>query len=88
MEKEIYHALSDPEYQDVYVDVEEATLPENAGQITKIAFDFPDRWGFPERIKGLFPVQGSVIPTEKKNGIKGEIFTQIRNLDRVRVIVE
>jgi hypothetical protein len=95
----------------------EATLPENAGEITKIAFDFRDRWGFPEKLKGLFPVQGKVVRTEE-NGVKGawseiiyrydepgtyfvstrvssqregnkdELFTQVLNLDRVRVIVE
>lgn len=95
----------------------EATLPENAGEITKIAFDFRDRWGFPEKLKGLFPLQGKVVRTEN-DGVKGayaeiiyrfdepgtyfvstrvssqregnrdEIFTQVRNLDRVRIIVE
>lgn len=95
----------------------EATLPENAGEITKIAFDVRDRWDFPGKIKGLFPVQGSVVPTEKdgvkgayseliyrfdepgtymvsarvssqREGKRGELFTQVKNLDRVRVIVE
>ena len=95
----------------------EATLPENAGEITKIAFDFRDRWGFPEKLKGLFPVQGKVVRTEsdgvkgayaeiiyrfdepgtyfvstrvssQRDGNKDEIFTQVRNLDRVRVVVK
>ncbi|MBR1758293.1 MAG: hypothetical protein IJ744_06140 [Lachnospiraceae bacterium] len=95
----------------------EAVLPEGAGEITRIAFDFQDRWGFPEKLKGLFPVQGHVNRTEKdgvkgawaeiiyrfddpgtyfvstrvssqRDGNKDEIYTQIKNLDRVRVIVE
>ncbi|MBQ1492466.1 MAG: hypothetical protein IIZ39_10960, partial [Blautia sp.] len=95
----------------------EAMLPKQAGEITYIAFDFQDRWGFPEKLEGLFPVQGDLVRTEK-DGVKGayaelvhrfdepgtyfistcvssqregnrdEIFTQVKNLDRVRVIVE
>ena len=94
----------------------EATLPENAGEITGISFDFRDRRGFPEKIKGLFPVKGNLVKTEK-DGVKGayseliyrfdepgiffissrvssqrngkkDIFTQVKNLDRVRIIVE
>ena len=94
----------------------EAVLPENAGDITGISFDFRDRWGFPEKLKGLFPVKGHLVKTEK-NGVKGayseliyrfdepgtyfissrvssqrngtkDIFTQVRNLDRVRIVVE
>ena len=95
----------------------EATMPEGAGEITAISFDFRDRWDFPEKIKGLFPVKGTLNRTDK-DGVKGawselvyrfdepgtyfisslvkgerngdakELFTQVRNLDRVRVIVE
>lgn len=95
----------------------EAVMPENAGEITAISFDFRDRWDFPERIKGLFPIKGTLNKTEKdgvkgawseliyrfdepgtyfissrvsgeRSGDKKNPFTQIKNLDRVRVIVE
>lgn len=95
----------------------EATMPEGAGEVTGISFDFRDRWAFPEKIKGLFPIKGTLNRTEKggvhgaiskliyrfdepgtyfisarvssqRNGDKNEIFTQVRNLDRVRIVVE
>ena len=95
----------------------EAILPENAGEITGIGFDLRDRRDFPDKVEGLFPIQGSLLPLGK-DGVKGacaetvgcfekpgtyfvsarvssqrsgdrnEIFTQVLNLDRVRVIVE
>ena len=95
----------------------EATLPENAGEVTKIAFDVRDRWDFPGKVKDLFPLLGSVVPTQKdgvkgayseiiyrfdepgtymisarvssqREGKKDDIFTQVKNLDRVCVVVE
>ena len=95
----------------------EATLPEGAGEVTAIDFDYRDSHVFPTRVEGLFPVKGSVTRTEAE-GVKGafaevvhsfekpgtyfvsarvssqrqgredELFTQVLNLDRVRVIVE
>lgn len=95
----------------------EAILPENAGEITGIGFDLRDRRDFPDKVEGLFPIQGSLLPLGK-DGVKGacaetvgcfekpgtyfvsarvssqrsgdrnEIFTQVLNLDRVRVNVE
>ncbi len=95
----------------------EAVLPENSGEITGIGFDFRDRRDFPDKVEGLFPVKGSLLPISK-DGVKGacaettgrfdkpgtyfvsarvssqrsgdrnDIFTQVLNLDRVRVIAE
>jgi hypothetical protein len=48
----------------------EAVLPENAGEITGIGFDFRDRRDFPDKVEGLFPVKGSLLPISK-DGVKG-----------------
>ena len=94
----------------------EITVPENAGEVTGIRYDFNDNWTYPGA-KGIFPVEGSFTRTKKdgisgavsemvhsfekpgtyfvsarctsqRNGDPDELFTQILNLDRVRVIVE
>lgn len=95
----------------------EMILPENAGEITSVRFDFNDNWSYPTPPENLFPVEGELIRTEKdgihgavseirhhydeagtyfvsvritsqRNGDADDIFTQVKNLDRVRIIVE
>lgn len=95
----------------------EMTMPENAGEITSVRYDFNDRWTFPDKVDGLFPVEGSftrtlrdgvhgavselthrfdepgthfvsVRVTSNRYGDTSDIFTQVKNLDRVRIIVE
>ncbi|MBP3217548.1 MAG: hypothetical protein J6M46_04160 [Lachnospiraceae bacterium] len=94
----------------------EVTVPENAGEVTGIRYDFNDNWTYPGA-KDIFPVEGSFTRTKKdgisgavsemvhsfekpgtyfvsarvssqRNGDEKDLFTQILNLDRVRVIVE
>ncbi|MBQ9643136.1 MAG: hypothetical protein IJV26_03745, partial [Lachnospiraceae bacterium] len=94
----------------------EVTVPENAGEVTGIRYDFNDNWTYPGA-KDIFPVEGSFTRTQKdgisgavsemvhsfekpgtyfvsarvssqRNGDEKDLFTQILNLDRVRVIVE
>ena len=95
----------------------EADVPTGAGEVTSVRYDFHDRWDFPGKVEGLFPIAGSFTRTER-NGISGAVselphsidvpgtyfisarvtserngdadavFTQVKNLDRVRVIVE
>lgn len=95
----------------------EIVVPENAGEVTSVRYDFRDCWDFPDKVEGLWPVEGSFIPTRKdgvhgavselthrfdqpgtyfvsarvtsqRNGDASDIFTQVKNLDRVRIIVE
>lgn len=95
----------------------EMVLPENAGEITSVRFDFNDSWSYPTPPENLFPVEGKLIRTEKdgihgavsetrhhydepgiyfasvritsqRNGDADDIFTQVKNLDRVRIVVE
>ena len=95
----------------------EMTVPQGAGEITSVRYDFNDSWSYPTPAENLFPVEGSFTRTEE-GGISGAVsemkhsfeapgtyfvsvritsqrqgdaadpFTQVRNLDRVRVIVE
>lgn len=95
----------------------EMVLPENAGEITSVRFDFNDNWIYPDPPENLFPVEGKMARTEK-DGIHGAVsetthcfdepgtyfvsvritsqrcgnasdpFTQVKNLDRARIIVE
>lgn len=95
----------------------EIAVPQYAGQVTKVVFDFNDNWGFPDKVDGLFPVIGSFKQKEEngvctavsevihhfdepgtyflsarvstqRDGNGWDVFTQVKNLDRVRVIVE
>ena len=95
----------------------EMTVPEGAGEITSVRYDFNDIWNYPAPPKDLFPVEGSFTVSEK-NGLHTAVseithhfdvpgtyfasvritsqrenraddpFTQVKNLDRVRIIVE
>lgn len=95
----------------------EMTVPEGAGEITSVRYDFNDSWSYPTPPENLFPVEGSFTKSEKngvhlsvseithrfekpgtyfvsvrvtsqRNGDAHDPFTQVKNLDRVRVIVE
>ena len=95
----------------------ECTVPEGAGEITSVRYDFNDSWSYPTPPENLFPVEGSftksgkngaqlavseithrfdkpgtyfvsVRVTSQRNGDAADPFTQVKNLDRVRVIVE
>ena len=95
----------------------ESTVPEGAGEITSVRYDFADSWSYPTTPENLFPVEGSftksrkngaqlavseithrfdkpgtyfvsVRVTSQRNGDAADPFTQVKNLDRVRVIVE
>ena len=95
----------------------EMTVPEGAGEITSVRYDFADSWSYPTPPENLFPVEGrftksekdgaqlavseithrfdepgtyfvSVRVTSQRNGDAHDPFTQVKNLDRVRVIVE
>lgn len=95
----------------------EMTVPEGAGEITSVRYDFADSWSYPTPPENLFPVEGSFVKSEKngaqlavsefthrfdkpgtyfvsvrvtsqRNGDAHDPFTQVKNLDRVRVIVE
>ncbi len=92
-------------------------LPENAGEITSVCFDFNDDWSYPVANEKMFPVEGKLNHMEKdgihgafaetthyfndpgtyfasvrissqRNGDADDIFTQVKNLDRVRIIVK
>ena len=90
-------------------------VPENAGEVTSVCYDFKDVWTLPD--PDAFPVNG-VFTRTLENGIHGAVstithvyekpgtyfasvrvttnrygdetaaFTQVKNLDRVRIIVE
>ena len=90
----------------------EAILPQDAGKVTAIDFDYRDSHVFPGRVEGLFPVKAeeggvkgafaevvhsfekpgtyfvSARVSSQRQGRADDIFTQVLNLDRVRVIVE
>ncbi len=95
----------------------EMTVPEGAGEITSIRYDFADSWSYPTPPENLFPVEACFTRTEKdglhgavselthhfdkpgtyfvsvrissqRQGDAREPFTQVKNLDRVRIIVE
>ena len=94
----------------------EMTVPEGAGEITSVRYDFADNWSYPTPPENLFPVEGcftksgdnaqhavseithafdkpgtyfvSVRVTSQRSGNALDPFTQVKNLDRVRVIVE
>lgn len=95
----------------------EMVLPENAGEITSVRFDFRDDWSYPMPPENLFPAEGTLTRTEQngvhgafsetvhhydepgayfasvritsqRDGNAGDVFTQVKNLDRVRIIVE
>lgn len=95
----------------------EMVLPEYAGEITSVRFDFNDSWNYPTPPENVFPVEGMFVRTEKdsvhgavseithhfdeqgtyfvsvritsqRNGNSDDVFTQVQNLDRVRIIVE
>lgn len=95
----------------------EMLLPENAGEITSVCFDFNDSWSYPIPPENLFPIEGKLIckqnksiysafaeithhfdkpgiyfvsarVTSQRDGDIDDIFTQIENLDRVRIVVE
>lgn len=95
----------------------EMTLPENAGEVTSVCFDFNDNWRYSMSPENVFPVEGELTRTEKdgihgtvseirhhfdepgiyfasvritsqRNGDADDIFTQVKNLDRVRIVVE
>lgn len=43
----------------------EMTVPENAGEITSVRYDFNDDWSYPAPADHLFPVEGRFTRTEK-----------------------
>lgn len=95
----------------------EMILPENAGEVTSVRFDFNDDWSYPVPIENLFPIEGKLTRTDKdsvhgafaetayhfaepgtyfasvritsqRSGNADDVFTQVKNLDRVRIVVE
>ncbi|MDO4337386.1 MAG: hypothetical protein Q4C91_04760 [Eubacteriales bacterium] len=90
-------------------------VPENAGEVTSICYDFKDVWVLPD--PDAYPIKGDFKRT-LENGVHGAIstithvyqepgvyfasarvttnrygdenaaFTQVKNMDRVRIIVE
>lgn len=55
-------------------------MPESAGEITSVRFDFNDDWRYPAPSENPFPIEGKVTHTEK-DGAHGAFSEITRHFD-------